>query len=373
MNYLFHFYDLQKRAGIQRAICELANALVEHGDGVVIATHTLRSEVAFRLDDHVVLEQTPHLGPQRFGLLAWPMRAIWGIKQAWVLRKIIKQYRPQLVVDHGTALGLIYPFSTLGGSPFVMQRHFPARQFPFGKILYRLLSLICGRKTVVVLTEDIAEELRSFGYKRVVVIPNVTAADAKPSPYWDAVPMTGLLMGRGKTPAKGFDIFLQALAMTKMPGWHFTIVGPEVDKDPQLQEFVREHQLAEQVLLLPATDLPFELIRKAACVIMPSRYEGMGLVALEALSIGRPVVASDADGLRDLVINDFNGLMFHCEDVERLSDCLARIRDDCALLEALAEHASASVEHFKGRYASETWSELAKQLTNVESYGQPCF
>jgi amylovoran biosynthesis glycosyltransferase AmsD len=372
MNYLLHFYDLRKRAGIQRAICELANALVEHGDEVVIATHSTRSEAAFRLDDRVVFEQTPYLGPQRFGFLAWPMRAIWGIKQAWVLRKIIKRYRLHLVVDHGTGLGLIYPFRTLGGSPFVMQRHFPARQFPFGKVLYRSLSPICGRKTVVVLTEDIAEELRSFGYKRVVVIPNVSAADAKPAPYRDAVPLTGLLMGRGKTRAKGFDIFLQALAMTKMPGWQFTIVGPEVDTDPQLQELVRKHQLTKRVSLLPSTDLPFELIRKAACVIMPSRYEGMGLVALEALSIGRPVVASDANGLRNFVINDFNGLMFPCGNVDKLSDCLARVRDDSALLETLAEHAPASVEYFKGRCVSETWGALAKQLTNKESDGKLC-
>jgi glycosyltransferase involved in cell wall biosynthesis len=372
MNYLFHFYDLQKRAGIQRAICELANALVEHGDGVAIVTHSARSEATFRIDDRVVVEQTPYQEHQRFGLCAWPMRALWGVKQAWVLRKIIKRYRPQIVVDHGTALGLIYPFRKLGGSPFVMQRHFPARKFPGGKVLYQLLPLICGRRTIVVLTENIASELRSFGYKRVVVIPNVCTADAKTAPYRDAVPMTGLLMGRGKTPQKGFDIFLQALAMTKMPGWHFTIVGPEVDTDPQLRELVRKHQLTERVSLLPATDSPFELIRKTVCVIMPSRYEALPMVAIEALGIGRPVLASDVDGLRDVVIDDVNGLIFSRGDAIALSTCLARVRDDCALLERLAEKASASVEHFKGSYVSESWSELVKQLTNAGSNGGFC-
>lgn len=361
MKFLFHFYDLQKRAGIQRAICELANALVAHGDSVVMATHSVRTEVAYRLDDRVIVEQTPYAEPQMFGPWAWPVRMLWGLRQGWVLHQIVKRYRPDLIVDHGTALGLLYPFRKFGGVPFVMQRHFPARNFPRGIVLYRLLSLVCGRKLVVVLTESIAKDMVSLGYKHVVVIPNIIPADARPSSYQDAIPKTALLMGRS-SPEKGFDIFLRALAMIEMHGWHFSIIGPNCNSDLLMQKLVQENGLGSQVSLLPTTNDPFQYIRAAACVIMPSRYESFGLVALEALSIGRPVIASDADGPRDLVIDNVNGLIFPCNDVSGLSKCLERVRNHPTLLERLASQTFLSIKPFNASLIVDKWEKLATLL-----------
>ena len=362
MNFLFHFYDLQKKAGIQRAICELANALVEHGDGVVIATHSTRLEIAYRLDDRVIMEQTPYAEPQVFGPLAWPVKTLWGIRQAWALHQIARRYRPGLIVDHGTALGLIYPFKKMYGVPFVLQRHFPAQHFPWGRILYPLLALVSRRKVVVVLTESIAAEMRSHGFMHVTVISNVVPSAAKPKPYSEAIPKTGLLMGRSRTPQKGFDLFLGALAITKMPKWHFSIIGPGCDSDPLLLRLVQKYNLADRVSLLPATNDPYEQISKASCLIMPSRYEALPMVALEALSIGRPVIASDVDGLRDLVINNVNGLIFPCGDVNGLSQCLEHMRDNLFLLEMFASQTLLSIKAFDVSLVIEKWEELAAFL-----------
>ena len=362
MLFVFHFYDLKQRAGIQRAICELANALIERGDQVVIATHSARSEAAYHLDERVIVEQTPYAEYPRHGPLAWLMRGIWGIAQVGALRKIAKRYHPSLIIDHGTALGLIYPFRLLGGAPLVLQRHFPVQNFPFGGVLYRLLSVLIGRKTVVVLTERISRDLRLLRYSRVAVIPNVVPAEARPVPYGEAVPKTALLMGRGGNPQKGFDLFLEALAIAKMEGWRFTLIGPGVDSDPVLQRLVRKNRLEASVSLLPATNVPLKYLREASCVIMPSRYEALPMLAFEALSVGRPVIASDADGLRDLIVDDVNGLTFPCGDVSRLSKCLERISNDQPLLERLAGCASVSVEPFQTNSIIEKWRKLASGL-----------
>jgi glycosyltransferase involved in cell wall biosynthesis len=276
---------------------------------------------------------------------------------------LVRRHNPSIVVDHGTALGLLYPFASIGGVPFVLQRHFPVRGFPHGKLLHRLQSIASRSRTIVALTEAIAAEMRTQGHRNVTVIPNVLPAGAHPAPYKDAIPRSALLMGRAKNPQKGFDLFLQALAVAKLEGWHFQIVGPEVDSDSQLLALVREHRLEGEVDLLPGNADPYLLLRNCSCLIMPSRYEGFPLVALEALSIGRPVLASDVDGLRDLVIPGTNGMLFHAEDVAELSAALEFVEKNPEQLGYFASNASESVKQYRGPIVVAKWCALVTRLT----------
>jgi glycosyltransferase involved in cell wall biosynthesis len=364
MKFLFHFYDLDTRAGIQRAICELANALVEQGEQVVIANASSRAECVFFLDDRVVVERTPYPEHKRSGPAAWLSKVLWAARELRALRTIVRRHRPSMIVDHGTAIGLVYPFASLCGAPLVLQRHFPVANFPRGKILYRLLKPLSGRRVVVALTEGIAADFRRLGYKRVVAIPNMIPATACAASYSDAVPRTGLLIGRAVNVQKGFDLFLRALAVTGMQGWRFTIVGPKIESDRLLIGLIREFGLTEQVVLLPATDNPYGLIRKTSLVIVPSRYEGFPLVALESLSIGRPVLCSDADGLREAVTHDVNGLVFPCGDAGKLSECLRRVRDEPELLPVLAGNTSVGLEQYRRESVLRKWRSLAASMAS---------
>lgn len=359
MRFLFHFYDLEQRAGIQRAICTLSNALVEQGHQVLIAAHSERSRVAFPLDDRVALAPLPYPEYQKSGLAAWPVKAGWAVRQFRVLTDLIHSFKPSLVVDHGTALGLLYPFATLAGVPFVLQRHFAVSSFPHGKVLYRILGRLNASKTVVVLTRGIARDLQQFGYKHVAVIPNVVPPEATPGGPPDTNPRIGLLLGRGNNPQKGFDIFLKAIAAVDTGGWRFVIAGPHVNTDSLLAGLVRELGLRDRVSLLPATDKPYELIRRCTCLIMPSRYEGLPMVALEALSIGRPVIASDTDGLREVIHDGVNGLVFPSENVAALAQCMARVCPNPGILEDLARNAHLQGGDFDRSGIVASWCALA--------------
>jgi len=171
MKFLLHFYDLHQRAGIQRAITELSNALVGAGHEVVLAANTPRGEAVFPLDDRVLVEEIANPEPEQFGMTAWPLRAAWALREARILRGLVQHHKPLAVIDHGTALGLLYPFRSMDGVPFILQRHFPVAGFPHGKLFHRLLSVFSRSKTVVALTDAIAEELRSQGHFNVAVIP----------------------------------------------------------------------------------------------------------------------------------------------------------------------------------------------------------
>jgi glycosyltransferase involved in cell wall biosynthesis len=95
---------------------------------------------------------------------------------------------------------------------------------------------------------------------------------------------------------------------------------------------------------------------RAAVVACPSHREGFGVVCAEAMAHGRPVVASDVGGLRDLVVHEQTGLLVPPKDVEALRDALRRLLDDADLRRRYGEAGRARIaEHFTWkRFAAET-------------------
>jgi len=63
-------------------------------------------------------------------------------------------------------------------------------------------------------------------------------------------------------------------------------------------------------------------------LVLPSRWDGWGMVINEALAVGVPVIASDCCGAADLVQHGFNGYVFRSQDIEVLRECLCRFLDN---------------------------------------------
>lgn len=128
-----------------------------------------------------------------------------------------------------------------------------------------------------------------------------------------------LAIGR-RVPQKGFDVLVQALP----EGMHLDIVGegPWQVTHPRVRFLGRRE------------DVP-ELLAVADILVVPSRWEGFGLAAAEGLAAGVAVVASDVDGLRE-VVGDA-GLLVPPGDVAALNRALHRLAEDPTLRGALGQ------------------------------------
>ena len=84
----------------------------------------------------------------------------------------------------------------------------------------------------------------------------------------------------------------------------------------------------------PVGDVP-ERLATAAVLVAPSRWEGFGLVAVEGLAVGVPVVASDVPALREVIGEA--GLLVVPGDVVGLRAAIERVLDDSALAQRLSE------------------------------------
>ena len=129
---------------------------------------------------------------------------------------------------------------------------------------------------------------------------------------------------------KGIDILIRAFSLIRdnLIDWHLEIIG-----DGKLSSEL--YQLARQNKILPNTSFkgyqsnisPF--YHEASIFVLPSRYEGMPNVLLEAMSYGLPVIVSDASpGLLDLVQDGQNGYIFPSEDFKALAEKILALASD---------------------------------------------
>ncbi len=123
---------------------------------------------------------------------------------------------------------------------------------------------------------------------------------------------------------KGLDIALRALAALASHGWHFTVMGDGPARE-SLQRLAVDLGIATQVTFRPFSDANavYRQISGSDLLLLPSRFDGWGVVVNEALLSGVPVICTDRCGARDLLRADWRGRVVRAGSVEALTEALA--------------------------------------------------
>ncbi|MGI5189611.1 glycosyltransferase family 4 protein [Promicromonospora sp. CA-289599] len=150
-----------------------------------------------------------------------------------------------------------------------------------------------------------------------------------------------VLVGR-LSPRKGSDVALEAVALLRGTGRDVRLTlcgsvfaGYEWFED-QLRVRASADDLAGAVDLVGYAD-PWEWFARGDVVVVPSRVEPFGNVAVQAMLAGRPVVASRTQGLAEIVADGETGLLVRPDDPVALADAIAELLDDPAHAAALAD------------------------------------
>ncbi len=104
-------------------------------------------------------------------------------------------------------------------------------------------------------------------------------------------------------------------------------------------------------------DLP-EWYRESDIIIMPSYYEGYGLSSLEAMSVGRPVIGADVQGLNEIIEHERNGLLIPAKNPQALARAITRLQQDRKLRDTIIRNGR--------RYAKEhSWVKHLGEIRSV--------
>lgn len=146
-------------------------------------------------------------------------------------------------------------------------------------------------------------------------------------PYQGSQPKL-LCVGR-LIPIKGHLVLLRALAQARMRVPDITLdVAGRGPLEPALKSYARELGLDEAVHFLGFVSPVQRALEDAAIVVVPSIGEGFGMVALEAMERGRPVVASAVGGLPEIVADGETGLVVPAGDAETLGEAIVALASD---------------------------------------------
>ncbi len=180
---------------------------------------------------------------------------------------------------------------------------------------------------------------------------------------------------------KGIDVLLRALGslFSRRPELRgqvrLVVVGGALDpsddaseseKIHELRRLVHEHRMEPNVAFTGSLDQPTLALYYAAADVcaVPSLTESFGLVALEAMACGTPVVGTRVGGLQTLIEDGRSGLLVPAGDAEALAGAIARVLGDPRLRMHLAHGARDRAEHYTWRMVADRVEELyAKVLT----------
>jgi glycosyltransferase involved in cell wall biosynthesis len=232
--------------------------------------------------------------------------------------------------------------------------------------LKRLRTAALGRARRIVVPSRYLAEIAagwSLDDSRIEVLVNPAPAPSEVVP--DRLhPSTFVFVGR-LTTQKGLPVALEALR--EVPDARLVLVGdgPELDRLRRLAGSLGVTRRVSFAGALPR-DGVLRRLAGARAALLPSLWENLPHAAVEALSVGTPVVATTVGGVPEVVHDGVNGLLVPPGDAAALARAMRRVVEDDALHDRLATAARPSVEAI-GR--EPTYARLEQILLDAEAAG----
>lgn len=168
-------------------------------------------------------------------------------------------------------------------------------------------------------------------------------------------------------PQKGIDVLLAAAAASASQGLQFVLAGDGPQR-PLVEQFIAKNPAGRFVRMLGHVDGVRDVLSAADLFVMPSRWEGFGLAAAEAMAAGLPVIARDVPGLHEVLDAGSAGVLIPADDPAALAAAIGRLGADASLRASLA---AAGRQRVQREYRIETCIQRHEALYLSLLGGQP--
>lgn len=224
------------------------------------------------------------------------------------------------------------------------------------------------QSTIVVPSQHVSDCLRKMPIPRrtqIKVIPNgidlksFRRLSERRQKETQVVTMIGRLDG-----SKRFDLFLQLAARFPSKHVEFWVVGGGVEKDA-LEDKARRYGAANAKFLGRSDDIPSVLSQTDVFCFFPKPKEGFGLVFVEALAAGCPVLTTKVGPGPEIIRDGLDG--FIVRDIKEAERRLVEILSSAKLLESLSRNAVNRAKDFDVHRTAEKYERLVRQVKSASS------
>jgi glycosyltransferase involved in cell wall biosynthesis len=317
--------------GAQRVASLWIQGFVNEGHDVSVVLSNVRQTVTYHIPEKVPIFNVDF--NIRNGLVRHLCKVFF---QTFKLKKIFKTIQPDLVIAVGIKWGpLIYRakgdmcFKVIGTDHGSYERP-PIAPMP-PKVKQLKFEFNKKFDAVTVLTQADKDYIGDR-LKNVYVLPNPLAFEPVSESRFTRE-KTILAVGRLNAPIyKGFDILIEAFGRIakEFPEWKVLIMGEGTNSEREhLNTLAKNNGIEKSFEILPFQADPLPVFQKCGIFCLSSRYEGFGMVLIEAMSQGCACVACDYKGRqREIIPNDDFGLVCPAEDVDALASSLKKMMVD---------------------------------------------
>ena len=279
----------------------------------------------------------------------------------------IDKIKPDIVHVHGSGLGIAASrmASRVLGIPLIATLHSLKGHMPDKIFIEQVIPSLIYPEGIICVSNHLESEAITYGVQkdRIRVIPNGVDTDYfKPEdknhartsldipPEQLNVLFVGNLIRR-----KGVDWLIKSFSKVceAIPQATLYIVGGKVD-DTDMEWYKDTLDIAKKLLPHERVKFVGEINSRdnptlnlwyniSDVLILPSRAEGMGMVLLEAMACGKPVIGSRAGGITNVIRDGQNGILVDIDEIHQLSDAIIRLLNDTKLASRLGNHGKMDV------------------------------
>jgi len=363
--------------GTERVVQELAFNLNKNGIQTDVMTFNMAEKWKPRLTSSIEEKGFKIYRVPAISLCKRPLSVIGELSNVHVLPtsffgQILKKYD---ILHYHDVVDLSFPlFSSFVKKPKIFHCH-TLQEF---SAFYRSNSfarskLVKSSNLFIAVSKKTAELMRAIGATDVRVLPNgvdTTSFSYDPNISFsqDRDSKTVLFVGRIEG-RKGIHVLLDSLPFLKT-SINLVLVGPNYG-DNYFREIIskikNENSKGKHKLFyrgsLGLSDLT-NCYKRATIFVCPSLCESFGVVNIEAMSCGTPVIASDIEGIRDIIESGKDGILVPPNDPRRLANALEYLIDDESARRRIGKAGRKKVEaNFSWRVVTEELCEIYNELT----------
>jgi glycogen(starch) synthase len=362
---------LPKIGGIEILAAKLLPALRDRGYEFMVVTSLSSPDLP---------RETSYGGipVHRFPFLWWSAN---DLDRVMTLRQGVAQlkrnFAPDLIHINGTHISAFFHLTTAAQYPvpslvtlhnerFADDRpeHNAGNDTMLGRILRSADWVSCVSAAVLVEVRRLVPEI---GVHSSVIHNGLAIPPLAPTPLPFHAPQV-LCLGR-LVARKGFDLALSAFATiaSRVPTVRMVVAGDGPARAP-LEKQAAELGLRDSVDFVGwvAPENVPALINTATIVVMPSRWEPFGLVALEAAQMARPIVATRVGGLTEVVEHGQTGLLVDNENPDALAKAMAELLEHPQVTTRMGETArSRAIERFSWSRCVDAYDSVYRKLMHA--------
>ena len=269
------------------------------------------------------------------------------------LKRVIKKYNPDIIHAHDFTASIISAF-VCGKRKLISHIHNNVKWLRKVNV-YSLLYLISSIKynKILLVSESIIKEyiFRKFIKKKVKVIGNPIDIDKiikKANEFDEKENYDIIFLGRfskEKNPTKFISIIKE---ISKDISIKAIMIG-DGELRAECKKLIKQYNMENLIEIKDFQKNPYPILKKAKILCMTSEWEGYGLVAIEALSLSKPVVATDVGGIPSIVTNDCGIIT---KDTNNMKNEIKKLLNDSKYYDEKSKNAL----------------KRAKRLNNIDTY-----